>query len=99
MVDVGLRSFVVEEDARLVHVIPESGDAFVQIFLIERAEPLARLRVCEIRKRADAGPDFRIKLTAFGGLNEMAERLSVLIDAVVRVGLHARINDDDDAEA
>ena len=99
VVDVWFRRLCGEEDARLVHVVPESGDAFVRMFFVERAEPLARLRVREVWEGAHARPHGRVKLLTVRSLDEVAARTSLLIDVVVRVNFDAGVYDDDCAEA
>ncbi len=99
MIGVRLRRLVGEEDAGLVHVVPETRDAFVQVLFVERAEPLARLRVGEVGEGADAGPHARVQLAPVGVLDEVPARLSLFVREVVRVNLDAGVDDDDGAEA
>src|SRR5258708_23934270 len=45
-----------QKDRRLVHIVPETGDAHVREILVQAAPPIARAGQCEIAKDAVAWP-------------------------------------------
>src|SRR2546422_7997692 len=46
-----------QEDSRLIHVVPETGNAHADEFLVETAPPVASAGEREIRENTRAGPD------------------------------------------
>ena len=81
------------KDRGFVHVVPETGDAFVERLLVQRAPPRARLRIGEIGKRADAGPDFLVQFLAGRVAHIDARVAPAAVDRIVGIELHSGIDD------
>ncbi len=49
--------FVGQKNAWLVHIVPKSGDSFVEMFFVLYAEPQTRFRISKIGKRRFLRPN------------------------------------------
>ena len=74
------------KNGRLVHIVPESGDAILSKLFVEAAPPLASFGAGEVGENGWAGPDDANKLTAIGGFHEIVAGMARVIGHVVFVG-------------
>src|SRR5258708_39196681 len=59
-----------QKDRRLVHIVPETGDAHVREILVQPAPPIARAGQREVAKDAVAGPHRADKSRTVGAFHE-----------------------------
>src|SRR2546429_599026 len=72
-----------EKDRRLIHVVPESGDAHGDKILVKAAPPIARAGQSEIREDTVAGPYFADENGPIGVFHE---------DVVPHAGIVRRVD-------
>src|SRR5687768_15305356 len=89
---VRLRRFVRQKNAGLVHVVPKTGDAFVDVTPELGTERIACFWIREVRERGSLRPDVAIQLAAVGIFDEHPEPLPIGISFIIRIDLNAGID-------
>ena len=85
-----------EKDRRLIHVVPESGDAHGDKILVKAAPPIARAGQSEIREDTVAGPYFADENGPIGVFHEDVVPHAGIVRrvAMVWVFLDVQVGDD-----
>src|SRR5258706_6806584 len=84
---------------RLVHVVPDAGDASLQQHALTLAPPGSDLRAAKVWEGAVARPDDAGEERAIGAPHEVVARQPLAERRVGGIHLHPRIEDRDDFEA
>ena len=83
------------ENGRLIHVIPEAVNSFIDQNPVFVAKPFSCLIIQHIRKTASSGPHADDEILPVFILAEITVRLALLIDIIAVFLLHPGINDRD----
>src|SRR5437762_11517269 len=83
----------------LVHIVPDAADAHIHERLLHVPPPLTYFRPRVIGEDGIIGPDVAVKYRAVGLADEHIALHPCPVDPVIRIALHAGVDDRHDAEA
>src|SRR5438552_18567804 len=83
----------------LVHIVPGAADAHIHERLLHVAPPLTYFRPRVIGEDRVIGPDVAVEHRAVGPVDEHVALHSCPVDPVIRIDLHAGVDDRHDVEA
>src|SRR6266702_4442864 len=82
-----------EKDRRLIHVVPESGDAHGDKILVKAAPPIARAGQSEIREDTVAGPYFADENGPIGVFHEDVVPNAGIVRRVAMLVIDVEVDD------
>ncbi len=95
--EIGADLEVSGEVSRFVHVVPDPGHPVSKQRLVEIRPPAARSPTGEVGERRGSGPDLPLVDLSGGATAKMIAGEPAAVDVVLRVELHARVQDRHDS--